>query len=244
MPAELLCDVAHAGRPIPARRFSMLPVSIAVHLSVAILVLLVPLAAEVELPFVRPQTIGGYMSARPVPAAPPAASQPSGRRSAAARGPIAPSSAPMAITPERLEPSAHAVPAGLAVEGGLGEGTGARGAPGTAVAVEPPQPPALRPPAPPAPVRPGGAIREPQKILDVAPVYPALARSGGVEGVVILEAVINVRGEVERLRVLRSEPLLDRAAIDAVQRWRYTPTLLNGIPVPVLITVTVRFALR
>ncbi len=64
------------------------------------------------------------------------------------------------------------------------------------------------------------------------------------KGVVILEAVINVRGEVERLRVLRSEPLLDRAAIDAVQRWRYTPTLLNGSPVPVLVTVTVRFALR
>jgi len=69
-------------------------------------------------------------------------------------------------------------------------------------------------------------------------------RCAAASRVVVLEAVINTRGEVERLRVLRSVPLLDGAAIDAVERWRYTPTLLNGIPVPVLITVTVRFALR
>jgi protein TonB len=64
------------------------------------------------------------------------------------------------------------------------------------------------------------------------------------EGVVILEALLDERGNVDRLKVLRSEPLLDDAAVEAVRRWRCTPTLLNGVPVPVLMMVTVRFSLR
>jgi protein TonB len=103
----------------------------------------------------------------------------------------------------------------------------------------------IPPPPPPAqPVRPGGAIREPRKIVDVAPVYPPIAVAARKEGVVILEAVIDERGHVVRLKVLRSEPLLNAAAISAVERWRYTPTLLNNVPVPVLMTITVRFTLR
>ena len=61
-----------------------------------------------------------------------------------------------------------------------------------------------------------------------------------VEGTVILEAVVDVAGRVEQVRVLRSVALLDDAAIQAVQQWRYSPTELNGVPVPVLMTVTVR----
>ena len=83
-------------------------------------------------------------------------------------------------------------------------------------------------------------MREPKKISDVRPVYPAIAQAAKVEGMVILEAVINERGVVERLKVLRSVPLLDAAAIEAVQKWRYTPTLLNGTPVSVLMTITVQ----
>jgi protein TonB len=59
-------------------------------------------------------------------------------------------------------------------------------------------------------------------------VYPPIAQSAGRQGVVILEAVISEEGEVRRLRVLRSVPLLDEAAMDAVRQWRFTPTLLNG----------------
>jgi protein TonB len=65
-----------------------------------------------------------------------------------------------------------------------------------------------------------------------------------VQGVVILEAVINDRGAIERVRVLKSVPLLDGAAIAAVKDWRYTPTLLNGVPVSVLMTITVNFTLQ
>ena len=65
-----------------------------------------------------------------------------------------------------------------------------------------------------------------------------------MQGVVILEAVINERGTIERVRVLKSVPLLDGAAIAAVKDWRYTPTLLNGVPVSVLMTITVNFTLQ
>jgi protein TonB len=61
---------------------------------------------------------------------------------------------------------------------------------------------------------------------------------------VILEAIISERGTIEHVRVLRSSPLLDAAAIDAVRGWRYTPTLLNGQPVQVLMTITVHFSLH
>ncbi len=60
---------------------------------------------------------------------------------------------------------------------------------------------------------------------------------------VILEAVIGVDGKVTNAQVLRSIPLLDQAALDAVRQWQYTPTLLNGAPVPVIMTVTVTFTL-
>ena len=75
------------------------------------------------------------------------------------------------------------------------------------------------------------------------PVYPPHARSARVEGSVILEAVIGPTGRVTDAKVLRSAPLLDEAAMEAVLQWEYTPTLLNGVPVPVIMTVTVNFTL-
>ena len=78
----------------------------------------------------------------------------------------------------------------------------------------------------------------------MAPVYPTIAINARKEGTVILEVVIDESGAVSRMRVLRSEPLLDEAALAAVKRWRYTPTLLNNVPIPILMTVTVRFTLQ
>jgi protein TonB len=93
-------------------------------------------------------------------------------------------------------------------------------------------------------VRVGGNIQAPKKVKDVNPVYPPIAQSARVQGVVILEATIGPNGNVQDVRVLRSIPLLDAAAIEAVKQWQYTPTLLNGVPVPVIMTVTVNFTLR
>lgn len=118
----------------------------------------------------------------------------------------------------------------------------------------PPPPAALAPgspsastvpsaPASPGPVRVGSGIRAPQMTYRVNPVYPPAAEAARVQGVVILEAVIGTDGRVTDARILRSIPLLDQAALDAVRQWQYTPTLLNGVAVPIIMTVTVQFTL-
>ncbi len=94
---------------------------------------------------------------------------------------------------------------------------------------------------PQGPVRVGGDIAEPRKVFDVKPVYPADALAAKVSGIVIIEAVIDRSGGVREAKVLRSVPLLEQAAVDAVRQWRFTPTLLNGAPVEVVMTVTVNF---
>ena len=90
----------------------------------------------------------------------------------------------------------------------------------------------------------GGGLMPPKKIKDVAPVYPPIAQEARVQGVVIMEARVDEHGNVSDVRVLRSIPLLDKAAIDAVRQWQYTPTTMNGVAVPVIMTLTVNFTLR
>jgi protein TonB len=107
-----------------------------------------------------------------------------------------------------------------------------------------PEAPPPPPPPPSQPVRVGGNIKTPTKVKDVKPVYPPIAQSARVQGVVIIEATIGADGSVQNARVLRSIPLLDAAALDAVKQWQFTPTLLNGVPVPVIMTVTVQFTLQ
>jgi protein TonB len=104
-------------------------------------------------------------------------------------------------------------------------------------------PAAPPPPAPHEPVRPGGSVRSPVKIVHVAPQYPQIARASRVQGLVIIEATIDTSGNVQSTAVLRSIPLLDQAALDAVRQWKFTPTMLNGVAVPVIMTVTVNFEL-
>jgi len=130
-----------------------------------------------------------------------------------------------------------------------GPGPGVPGVvPGSIGGIDLGQPPAPVPPAatptPQVPIRPGGVVLIPERTAYTAPDYPALAKSARIEGTVILEATIDEHGTVRDVRVLRSIPLLDRAAIVAVSQWRYTPTRLNGVAVPVLLTVTVSFKLR
>jgi protein TonB len=90
----------------------------------------------------------------------------------------------------------------------------------------------------------GGAIKPPTRTKNVNPTYPPIAQSARVQGVVIIEATIGTNGRVTDAKVLRSIPLLDAAALDAVKQWEYTPTTLNGQPVPVIMTVTVNFTLQ
>jgi protein TonB len=94
------------------------------------------------------------------------------------------------------------------------------------------------------PVRVGGKIKAPVNTKKINPVYPPIAQSARVQGIVIIEATIGPNGKVEAAKILRSIPLLDQSALDAVRQWEFTPTLLNGTPVPVIMTVTVQFTLQ
>src|ERR1051326_7565127 len=104
------------------------------------------------------------------------------------------------------------------------------------------QPPAAQPPAEPVHVGRGG-VPPPQKTKDVRPVYPRDAPAARISGVVVIEATIGEDGKVRDAVVLRSIPLLDQASIDAVRQWEFTPTTMNGKPVPVIMTVTVNFSI-
>ena len=95
-----------------------------------------------------------------------------------------------------------------------------------------------------APVRVGGSIREPRKLRHVVPVYPEIARVARVGGAVTIECTVTPEGHVIDARVVSGHPLLSLAARQAVEQWQFSPTLLNGVPVPVILTVTVNFQLR
>jgi protein TonB len=96
------------------------------------------------------------------------------------------------------------------------------------------------------PVRVGGVVRQPGKLKDVPPLYPAAMRDAGLEGVVPMEALIRQDGSVASVRTLSAavHPSFARAAEDAVRQWVFTPTTLNGQPVEVQMTVSVRFSLE
>lgn len=129
----------------------------------------------------------------------------------------------------------------------LNKGRTAIGGTNAGVALPPPPPPPTTGPALPsgmAPVRVGGNIKTPTKVRDVRPVYPPDAQSARIQGVVIIEATIDTDGRVHDAKVLRSIPALDDAALDAVRQWEFTPTLLEGVPVPVIMTVTVNFTMQ
>jgi protein TonB len=118
---------------------------------------------------------------------------------------------------------------------------GAAGIPGGASPAHLTAPP---PPPPAAPVRVGGEIQSPRKIHDAMPAYPPVARMAKIGGIVIVDATIAKDGSVKDAKILRGQPLLNQAALEAVSQWRYTPTLLNGQPVEVLMTVTVTFEIH
>ena len=93
-------------------------------------------------------------------------------------------------------------------------------------------------------VRVGSYIATLHKVRDVPPVYPTAAIATKVEGVVVVEAKIDVTGRVTEARILRSIPLLDQAALDAVRQWEFEPVVIDGIgKVPIIAALSVSFKL-
>lgn len=88
----------------------------------------------------------------------------------------------------------------------------------------------------------GGGVTPPRRFGN--PVYPQEAQASGIDGIVVAEITVNESGIVTDARVLKSNPVLDDAALRAVREWRYDPTIVDGKAVPVKMTVTVNFSLR
>lgn len=218
-----------------------LPVSLLLHTIAAALIVIVPLLSADQLPDPASAVKAFFVEPMAAPAPPPPPPPPAPRPASAPKvipKPVvenqfvAPVEVPEEITPEES--------IDMGVEGGAGgvEGGVPGGVVGGIVGGLPDAPP---PPV--QAVRVGGQIKEPKKLKNVSPVYPDIAKQARVQGVVILECTISPQGKVTDVKVLRGIPLLDQAAIDAVKQWVYTPTLLNGVPVPVIMTVTVNFKL-
>ena len=212
--------------------------SFLVHTAMLAAVMVVRIFATTELPDPPISTTFMMAAAAETPEVPPPqrATQPA---TPAVNQNAIPLVAPESIAPEIPGDIPDTAPLSSVV------GVGAPGDPVGDAGVGPPPPPRVVPPPPPAtPIRPGGNVRPPQKVHNVAPAYPPIAQAARVSGTVILDALITEDGSVRDVKVLRSVALLDAAAIEAVRQWRFTPTLLNGIPVQVIMTVTVTFNLN
>jgi len=219
-----------------------LPVSIAIHMIVLLAVVVVPLLTSEELPEPTSVVKAFFVEPAAAPPPPPPPPPPAPRQQNQPK----PMSTPVPTenkfqapveTPEQVKPEEGI---DLGVEGGVPggvEGGVPGGVVGGVVGGLPDAPP------PPQAVRVGGQIKEPKKLKNVNPSYPDIAKQARVQGVVILECTISPQGKVTDVKVLRGIPLLDAAAIEAVKQWVYSPTLLNGVPVPVIMTVTVNFRL-
>ncbi len=239
MPREMFGDVVDPSIKVGSQKWYTVPLSIIAHVVLFGAVIIIPLMATDVLP--TPPSMMAFVGAPPTPPPPPppppSAAPPPKTPTPIANPNAAPIEAPKQIIPETPSVGvSEGVPGG--VEGGVPGGVMGGVVGGLPEAPPPPPPP------PQAPVRVGGAIKQPTKLKNVPPVYPPIAQSARVQGVVIIEATIGADGKVKDAKVLRSIPLLDQAALDAVKQWVFTPTLLNNVPVPVIMTVTVNFTLQ
>jgi periplasmic protein TonB len=215
-----------------------LVVSVFAHAAVVAAILVAPIFATADLPDPRrPLTFEALIPIETpvIPVTPP--SQPVQPSTITQSIPLTPPTELPPVDAPPIEPPLPVIGAcdACGVVGvPIGDGTV-----GHDVAAPPPPMPARKDPVP-----VGGVIRPPTRVVYVEPVYPQIALAARVQGTVILQAVIDEQGSVRELRVLRGHPLLDAAAMQAVAKWQFTPTLLNGTTVPVVMTVTVTFALQ
>jgi periplasmic protein TonB len=221
-----------------ARRLSF-PAAAGLHVAALVAVVGASLWATEELPDPPVPVVFHPLAVPSGPAGSnPGAGRPSGTRVLPLRAPRAIPTMLPSVPPE----GETSVPLD-ATEGSDGRGQsdgqpgGVPGGPGPVLAV------GLEPSA--EPPRPGGDIRAPDLVRRIEPVYPEAARRARLEGLVVLDAIIAVNGEIEDVRVVKSAgPLFDSAAADAVRLWKYRPATLNGRAVRVLLTVSVSFRLH
>jgi protein TonB len=230
---------SHAAPPVVRRSRARWTVtgSFILHAVLVVAILIAPVLGQPTLPpFTRPMLVV-FAETKPVP---PAPEVPRLDTPVTPTAPTIPLEAPTGFHDEK--PAVTPGPPAVGVPGGmdLPIGRGSSIIPeGRGMAFQ-----NVTPPKPAGPIRPGGNILPPARTGYLAPVYPAIAIQARSEGTVVLEAVIDETGTVRDVTVLRSVPLLDRAAIEAVKQWRYSPTRLNNVPVAIIMTVSVTFTLK
>jgi protein TonB len=237
MPSTLF-DQTFAGTKKNKRPFGTVSISIALH-AIALGVLV---ALQLSTGLGGPPIVShlrAFAVEADLPKPPPLAVTPAPAKTAVNVEPtFVPTQAPSTIEPE---PPALSVVASQGVPADWMNGL-------TSPLAAPPvvaKPAVAETPARPSgPVPVGGDIRPPERLGYVPPAYPDIARIAHVEGTVVLEATIDEWGVVKNVVVRQSVPLLDKAAIDAVSKWRYAPTRLNGQPIAIVMRVTVTFRLR
>jgi periplasmic protein TonB len=101
------------------------------------------------------------------------------------------------------------------------------------------------PSEPEGPIHVGGDVKAPNKLSAPQPQYTEIARKARIQGVVIVQAIIDKQGNVTDVKVLKGLPMgLDQAAVDAIRKWKFEPATLNGKPVDVYYNLTVNFTLQ
>jgi protein TonB len=244
---RMFADLVESGGG-PARRGGFaLPASMVLHAAAGAALVLVPLFTRGGFPVVEPApvSIPDFVVVRPAGGdpgpRPPRGTPPVTRTALAVVSDARPEPDPEPPVDATLGPPSDTTPA-LPCLVGCGAGTGADSLPGDdgrgGKGGD-----GSGPATPATPVRTGGAISPPVKVRHVMPVYPEIARAARVQGDVVLDCVIGAEGRVTEVRILGGPVLLQTAAADAVKQWLYRPTLLNGVAVPVIMSVTVRFTL-
>lgn len=157
---------------------------------------------------------------------------------------VAPVSIPKQVA--MLKEEEFAPDAGIGVVGGVPGGVPGGQAGGVIGGILSGTPKAYIPPAPmpKAPMRVGGRVMAPRAIASPDPIYPSLAKQARIFGDVVIDAVIDVHGNVVEMQVVSGHPLLVPSAVDALRKWKYQPTILNEEPVPVQLMVTIKFRLN
>jgi protein TonB len=211
------------------------------------MMVLVPLIYTEALPKAQLMTFLVAPPPPPPPPPPPAAAPPPVRvirRVTAEDLMRAPTVIPKTIAQikEQPEPSQSSMGVVGGVPGGMPGGTPG-GVLGSIIASAAPAPPPPPQAATPKRIRVGGQVEAAKLIFRPTPEYPPLAKMARIQGTVRLEAIISRDGTIQDLKVVSGHPLLVKAALEAVQRWRYQPTLLNGEPVEVVTEIDCNFTL-
>ena len=158
---------------------------------------------------------------------------------------IAPSFIPKPVAIPAPDASVLPEEALMGVTGGIPGGQiggvmgGALG--GVAKGVPPPSAPAIEQ-GPKVPVRVGGIVKPPRLLFGPEPAYPILAMQEKLSGLVIIEAIIDEHGDVKGMQVVSGHPLLVPAALIAVSKRKYEPTILDGEPTAIDLRVEIRFS--